>query len=197
MKDKEDIILEYLQRTNRPYSAIDIFNNLKGKIPKTMVVKCLNSMVESERIKGKLYGKQWVYVARQDLLDCPTQEQIAVMDDRIDELKSEIATCTTTNKSLDTELSDLLNSKTDLDLAQEIQEFEIKIQTLEKKLNQLENGQVQVSQELKIKIDQELLQMNGYWKSRKKIFKNIWDTITESLPGSKKEFMEELGIEED
>lgn len=56
-----------------------------------MVVKCLNSMVENNLIKGKLYGKQWVYVARQDLLECPTQEQIAEMDDRIEQLKSEIS----------------------------------------------------------------------------------------------------------
>lgn len=91
MKDKEDIILDYLQKTNRPYSAIDIFNNLKEKIPKTLVVKCLNSMVENEVITGKLYGKQWVYVARQDLVECPTQEQISKMDDRIDELKESIS----------------------------------------------------------------------------------------------------------
>ena len=87
MNDKQDIILDYLKKTNRPYSAIDVFNNLKDKIPKTLVVKCLNSMVETEIIKGKLYGKQWVYVARQDLLECPSQEQINKMDDTISELK--------------------------------------------------------------------------------------------------------------
>lgn len=61
----------------------------------------------------------------------------------------------------------------------------------------MEQGSVQVSQEEKAKVDQELEKMKSYWKSRKKIFKNIWDTITESLPGSRKQFMEELGIEED
>ena len=42
----EELILEYLKRTNRPYSAIDIFNNLKEKIPKTAVVKICNQLVE-------------------------------------------------------------------------------------------------------------------------------------------------------
>ena len=39
--------------------------------------------------------------------------------------------------------------------------------------------------------------MRLHWKSRKKVFKSVWDTITEALPGSPKEFMEELGIEDD
>jgi 26S proteasome regulatory subunit (ATPase 3-interacting protein) len=91
----------------------------------------------------------------------------------------------------------VLISKTDDELEKEIKEIQEKVSTLENRLKELENGQVQVSQELKIKVDEDLDKMNGYWKSRKKIFKNIWDTITENLPGSKKEFMEELGIEED
>ncbi len=91
----------------------------------------------------------------------------------------------------------MLISKTDDELEKEIKEIQEKVSTLENRLKELENGQVQVSQELKIKVDEDLDKMNGYWKSRKKIFKNIWDTITENLPGSKKEFMEELGIEED
>ncbi len=45
--EQEEMITEYLQRTNRPYSAIDIFNNLKEKIPKTAVVKLCTSLVES------------------------------------------------------------------------------------------------------------------------------------------------------
>ncbi len=91
-----DTILEYLKKTNRPYSAIDVFNNLKEKIPKTLVVKLLNSLVENGKITGKLYGKQWVYVSRQDLLECPTQEEISKMDDSIDSLKASISEITNT-----------------------------------------------------------------------------------------------------
>lgn len=45
--EHEDMIIEYLQKTNRPYSAIDIFNNLKERIPKTAVVKLCTQLVES------------------------------------------------------------------------------------------------------------------------------------------------------
>ncbi len=103
-----DVILEYLGRTNRPYSAIDVFNNLKEKIPKTAVVKTLNQLVEDracliisnpeEKIHGKQYGKQWVYVARQDALEAPSQEEINAMDQEIDQFK-------TTNGNLKDEVS--------------------------------------------------------------------------------------------
>jgi hypothetical protein len=45
--EHEDMIIDYLQKTNRPYSAVDIFNNLKERIPKTAVVKLCTQLVES------------------------------------------------------------------------------------------------------------------------------------------------------
>lgn len=64
-ESEEAIILRYLKTQNRPYSATDVFNNLHGKVGKTAVTKLLTQMQESGVIHGKLYGKQWVYVARQ------------------------------------------------------------------------------------------------------------------------------------
>lgn len=63
--NEENIILDYLKTQNRPYSATDVYNNLHGKVGKTAVTKLLTLMQENETIHGKVYGKQWVYVARQ------------------------------------------------------------------------------------------------------------------------------------
>lgn len=62
---EESVILNYLRTQNRPYSATDVFNNLHGQVGKTAVVKLLAQMQENGTIHGKVYGKQWVYVARQ------------------------------------------------------------------------------------------------------------------------------------
>ena len=43
---------------------------------------------EKGEISGKQYGKQWVYLTRQDVLEAPTQEEISRMDNQIDDLKS-------------------------------------------------------------------------------------------------------------
>ena len=52
--------LEYLNKQNRPYSAIDIFNNLHKEYAKTAVVKCLEMLASEGKIKEKTYGKQKV-----------------------------------------------------------------------------------------------------------------------------------------
>ena len=40
-----------------------------------------------DKIHGKQYGKQWVYVAKQEDLPAPSQEELDQMDKQIDEDK--------------------------------------------------------------------------------------------------------------
>jgi hypothetical protein len=53
----KDIMLKYLQAQNRPYSAIDVFNNLHGEVGKSQVVKVLTTMAEEGLIIEKVLGK--------------------------------------------------------------------------------------------------------------------------------------------
>lgn len=58
-------VLTYLRTTNRPYSVIDIVNNLHGQVGKANVTKILQQHVESGQVQQKMYGKQTVFVANQ------------------------------------------------------------------------------------------------------------------------------------
>lgn len=82
-------ILDYLQQTNRPYSAIDVFNNLRQEIQKSTVQKALTHLSSQQEIVCKTYGKQQVYVARQDLLEAPSAEDLEALDAQILALKEE------------------------------------------------------------------------------------------------------------
>ena len=95
------------------------------------------------------------------------------------------------------ELSKLTNSSTDEDLEKEIRILEKQVNDLEGRIEELKQGKIEISETERKRIDQDYDKMRDYWKSRKKIFRSVWDTITEVLPGSPKEFMEELGIESD
>lgn len=67
---ESSIVLSYLQKTNRPYSAsklilllenaelylVDVFTNLNGALPKAQVVKILAELQSKELIMGKTYG---------------------------------------------------------------------------------------------------------------------------------------------
>jgi len=64
---------------------------LHGQVTKTNVTKALGTLLEKEEISGKAYGKQWVYVARQDTLPAPSPEDLETIDGEIEALKQELA----------------------------------------------------------------------------------------------------------
>ena len=59
------LILDYLRKQNRPYSATDISSNLKNRVTKAAAAKLLKDMHERSEIEGKAAGKQIVYHAIQ------------------------------------------------------------------------------------------------------------------------------------
>ena len=56
-----EAVLQYLNAQNRPYSAIDIFNNLHKAHGQTAVKKVLESLAAEGKIVEKTYGKQKVW----------------------------------------------------------------------------------------------------------------------------------------
>ena len=59
------LILDYLRKQNRPYSATDISANLKNRVTKTAAAKILKDLHERKEIDGRAAGKQIVYHAVQ------------------------------------------------------------------------------------------------------------------------------------
>ena len=59
------MMLDYLRKQNRPYSATDISANLKNRVTKAAATKLLKDMHERGDIEGKAAGKQIVYHAIQ------------------------------------------------------------------------------------------------------------------------------------
>ena len=59
------LILDYLRKQNRPYSATDISANLKNRVTKAAAAKLLKDLHERNEIEGKAAGKQIVYHAIQ------------------------------------------------------------------------------------------------------------------------------------
>ncbi|PIO56753.1 hypothetical protein TELCIR_21846, partial [Teladorsagia circumcincta] len=56
---------EYMLEQNRPYSATDVFTNLRQEFGKTLVLKVLESSVSSGILKDKVIGKQKIFYANQ------------------------------------------------------------------------------------------------------------------------------------
>ena len=56
------LILQYLKLQNRPYSAIQVFDNLHKRIAKPTVERCLSTLSENDGgLRCKEYGKAKIY----------------------------------------------------------------------------------------------------------------------------------------
>lgn len=69
----------------------DIFNNLHKQVGKTAVTKALNSLVEKGEVSEKTYGKQQVFVIRQDSLPTPSPKELAILDNELQQLHEALA----------------------------------------------------------------------------------------------------------
>lgn len=59
---------------------------------------------------------------------------------------------------------------------------------MEEKLNKLRNGVILVKPEDKKIIEESFSEKVNQWRKRKRMFKELWDNITENSPKDQKEF---------
>lgn len=83
-------ILAYMREQNRPYSILNIFDNLHGEIKKAELQKHLDSLVAEGELQSKDFGKFVVYLAHQDKMPTVPQEELNKMDAEIDSLREKM-----------------------------------------------------------------------------------------------------------
>lgn len=64
----------------------------------------------------------------------------------------------------------------------------LQVQEMENKLNKLSGGVTLVRPEEREAVERMLLEKISQWRKRKRMFKDIWDTLTENSPKDPKEF---------
>lgn len=91
------LILQYMKQQNRPYSAIQVYDNLHKRVLKTTVEKVLQTLSEQEDpasgqtiLKCKDYGKAKIYFYNQSLLDTLGEQALAHLEKEISTLSSQV-----------------------------------------------------------------------------------------------------------
>ncbi|KAJ0974908.1 hypothetical protein J5N97_016873 [Dioscorea zingiberensis] len=194
----EVIVLNYVNELNRPLNSQNVADALqKFNLKKTAIQKALDTLSDSGQISFKEYGKQKIYIARQDQFKIPNVQELDQMkkensklQDELEAQKKAIAEVETENRALQSNLT-----------LEEIRTKQAKLKTevslMEEKLEKLRTGIVLVKPEDKKAIEEAYHEKINQWRKRKRIFKELWDTLTENSPKDSKEFKEELGIEFD
>ncbi|XP_029913936.1 homologous-pairing protein 2 homolog isoform X2 [Myripristis murdjan] len=193
------LILAYLNEKNRPYSAQDVFCNLQKQhgLGKTAVVKAMEQLAVEGKIKEKIYGKQKIYFPDQSQFKDVNDADLKAMDGQISELSTEVQSITQSCRELDTELKELSSSLTTEEVASQIKELKAECSGYRERLEKIKSATNHVTPEEKEKVYKEHNTYVKEWKKRKRLASDMMNAILEGYPKSKKQFLEEVGVETD
>lgn len=82
----------YLLQQNKPLNSQNVADALqKFNLKKTAVQKSLDTLADSGKISFKEYGKQKIYLARQDQFEIPNSEELNQMKEANTKLQEQLA----------------------------------------------------------------------------------------------------------
>ncbi|KAI4634551.1 hypothetical protein J4E83_001870 [Alternaria metachromatica] len=178
-----DLVLEYLRKQNRPYSAIDVSANLHNKVTKASAAKILKDLHEQKAIEGRAAGKQIVYHALQNAAEACTTEQLAALDETILDLRTQTTTFIAAAKNLRGSLSSLNSTLSTADLVANVTTLETEKEQIESRLDGLKKGKAKkVTTSEREAIEKEWKKSIRVAKKRQKIVTEMWKEIKENFP---------------
>uniref|UniRef100_A0A3Q3XPX6 Homologous-pairing protein 2 homolog n=1 Tax=Mola mola TaxID=94237 RepID=A0A3Q3XPX6_MOLML len=193
------VILAYLNERNRPYSAQDVFSNLQRQhgLGKTAVVRAMELLALEGKIREKVYGKQKIYFADQAQFKDVGEADLKAMDRHISELSAEAQSLTQSCRQLDAELKELSSSLTTEEMVSEIEELRGECAGYRARLEKIKSATNHVTPEEKDKVYKERDVYVKEWRKRKRLASDMINTVLEGYPKSKREFLDEVGVETD
>ncbi|CAA3014446.1 homologous-pairing 2 homolog [Olea europaea subsp. europaea] len=194
----EGIVLKFVNEQNKPLNSQNVADSLqKFNLKKAAVQKALDNLADSGKISFKEYGKQKIYLARQDQFDIPNTEELNQMKEENTKLQEQLVEQKKASAGVEGEIKALQSNLT----LEEVQAKQVKlgkeVKQMDEKLIKLREGVTLVSPEERQAVEKMYMDTMNQWRRRKRMFKDIWDAITENSPKNLKEFKEELGIEYD
>ncbi|XP_036794174.1 homologous-pairing protein 2 homolog isoform X2 [Oncorhynchus mykiss] len=175
------VIFAYLNEKNRPYSAQDVFNNLQKQhgLGKTAVVKAMEQLALEGKIKEKTYGKQKIYFADQAQFAEVSEADLKAIDSRISDLSTQVQALSQGCRQLDAEMKELNSSLTTEEMMSEIKELKAECSGYREHLEKIKSVTNHVTPE------------------QKEMASDMMGSILEGYPKTKKQFLEEVGVETD
>lgn len=195
--DLKKQISEYLMDQNRPFSANEILSNMHLDCGKTAFTRALDFLVSEGKAKEKTYGKQKVYFINQDLFNDSKSNDLQSMDAQIAELTNTHNNLQKQIKNLEAKFDGLDKSLTTEKAEAELKAVKAEVPLLENKLKSLQSKSGTIDPDEKKTLCGKKENIMKEYQRRKRLANNIIDTILEGYPKSKKQLLEELGVETD
>ncbi|KAK1281058.1 hypothetical protein QJS04_geneDACA020438 [Acorus gramineus] len=149
-----------LKEQNRPLNSQNVADALqKYNLKKTAVQKALDSLSDSGQISFKEYGKQKIYIARQDQFNIPNSEELEQMKKENSKLQEELEK---QNKAIGEVEAEIRALQSNLTLEQiRIKETKLKaeVKEMEERLAKLSEGTALVNPEDRKAVEE----IQDYW----------------------------------
>lgn len=196
--DPKQYVYDYMKSQNRPYSLVNIFDNLHGAIKKSLLGKILDALVEDGSLIMKEYNSK-IYLFNQDKLDIKvTDADIEQIQKEIDEKREENKALKEEITSKSNELKILTSALTDDELKARIKELKKELAKMKVKVDDIKENKIdpippEKMNEAKNNFEKEL----KVFKKTKKICTEIINDISDGLELKLKDTYEKIGIEND
>ncbi len=79
-----------MKRQNRPYSLIQIFDNLRGKIKKPLLQSSIDNLISQQQLQVKEFGKSKIYMCNQSIFPEVSEQEKTDLKERDKTLSKEV-----------------------------------------------------------------------------------------------------------
>ncbi|TMW61327.1 hypothetical protein Poli38472_012518 [Pythium oligandrum] len=191
-------VLEYMRKMNRPYSMLNVFENLHRAIAKPALTKILDTLADKEELASKTYGKAKIYYMNQNRLPVPSEAERRDVEDQIKQVEADCITLEQELKTAEAALAGINSQMSDADLDKTLAELTEEAATLETKLATLERpDRVPVSPGRKDALKRKFTTYRTAWVARKRIVMDAVNQIADGMEKKPKAICELVGIETD
>ena len=197
-KGGKETVLKYLTGQNRPYSVNDLVANLHNEVPKTLMQKVLDTLVEDSKVKEKVNGKQKAYFVNQDDFPVASDADLQKLDQEIIAVQENLTQLLAKIKVKEEKIRAFASALTTKEAKEGITKTKKQVEVLEKKIKDLSNESANmVDQDTMNAAQSQQSHQVKEWRKRKRMFNGIADAILDGYPHPKKQFYEEVGVETD
>mmetsp|Transcript_22130 Transcript_22130/g.24119 ORF Transcript_22130/g.24119 Transcript_22130/m.24119 type:complete len:343 (-) Transcript_22130:1438-2466(-) len=199
------LVLQYMKQQNRPYSLLQIFDNLHKRVPKATLERILGVMTgPGGELLAKEYGKSKIFYVDQSVLSSSLgsmtssatsldslQEENSILQDEIDEIRSSL-------KGLQDSLSLVAQDPSDDAMDDVLATTRSLIRGKREELSRL-RGRVAANPDPKAleKAAQRHNKLRQAWTQRKSLCMDAVDQLSEALGKKSRAVMDDLSLETD
>jgi 26S proteasome regulatory subunit (ATPase 3-interacting protein) len=191
-------VREYMTRQNRPYSPLQVFENLHGAVKKASVPKVLEALEKEGALRAFSFGKAVVYVAAQSGAHAADQKELEALDEAIARATAALTEERARSGGVVAEVARLESEPTDAALDGELRRLEGEAEAKRARLERAAAGAELVRVEDVEKVRAQLRALVKEWRRRKNACLDMVDAaLGEESTQKPREFLAEHGLETD